>query len=1007
VGAAFWWGGSRLGINHDITAALPEKDPVVAAARDILRHHPALENVFVDIRFTREEPDRDALCDAGDAVSAALAGSGLVKVVTGRGGAETVSALFDLVTENLPSLLSREDLQGRVAPLIHTDRIKEILKDRQRELFRLDSLGRAKYLARDPLGLRNIPLERIHEAMPFKNGTLYRGHIISRDGRHLLIAAEPLGSPQDTDFARRLIRVLNSARALPEMAAARGGDLEMVYVGTFRAALDNETVIRRDTSRALALVMIGLAVLLLLCFRRFWIGILAAIPALAGIMLATFCYALLRDSIFALSLGFGGALISIAVDHGLTYVLLLDRPHETRALQVSRDVWSVASVTVLTTVVALLSLAATGIPLFAEVGLFAAMGVSLAAAFAHLFFPLLLPRLKGAKKLKRMPLERLADVLERTSNRYVLTALVVFALIMTLFIRFEFSVDLSRMNTLSPETLAAEKTVTEAWGDLSAQAHIMATGKDLDGLFNEMERLEEFLRHGQEKAALALTPPRAGVLPGPKAQKERLAAWKEFWTPERIMKLEKDLAATGPKLGFKANAFEPFLRLVRSPAPGPFNIPPRLMTPFGIFRDRLNGRWIFVEQVSPGASYDAGTFFQQSEKAGFRFFDPLHFSRHLAGELNSSFLKMLIMIGGVAVLMLFFLFADWRLLGVAIVPLAFSLAATLGTMGLLGLPLSIPSLMLAPILVGLGMDYGVYMARSCQRFGIDSRGHMGPFRLAILMGGMSTLVGTGSLALSHHAVLRSAGISTFLGIFYALVGTFGILPPLLRRIFRPAPTTGRLPRTGSREHTLLTLQRFRHLDPHPRFFARFKIMLDPMFPRLADFVEPGWNLLDMGCGYGVPAAWLLEAKPDLHITACDPDAERARVAARALGERAVVRNCGALDLHLEAGPVDAVLLLDMLHYLSDGELERLLGRLATLSGDGLNLIIRVTVPGKALTFLRFVETVRMRIKGQTPRFRPEGRMREILERAGFTVELTEPTAPGREETWFIARLNSP
>ena len=59
VGAAFWYGLSRLRVDNDITAALPENDPVVAAARRIVKHHPALENVFVDISLTGWGDGRD------------------------------------------------------------------------------------------------------------------------------------------------------------------------------------------------------------------------------------------------------------------------------------------------------------------------------------------------------------------------------------------------------------------------------------------------------------------------------------------------------------------------------------------------------------------------------------------------------------------------------------------------------------------------------------------------------------------------------------------------------------------------------------------------------------------------------------------------------------------------------------------------------------------------------------------------------------------------------------
>jgi ubiquinone/menaquinone biosynthesis C-methylase UbiE len=180
--------------------------------------------------------------------------------------------------------------------------------------------------------------------------------------------------------------------------------------------------------------------------------------------------------------------------------------------------------------------------------------------------------------------------------------------------------------------------------------------------------------------------------------------------------------------------------------------------------------------------------------------------------------------------------------------------------------------------------------------------------------------------------------------------------------------------------------------------------MDPMFPRLADFVRPGWKVIDVGCGYGVPAAWLLAIYPDLRFLACDPNGERARVAARVLGKRGEVFHCRALDLPLENERADTVLLLDILHYLSDQELMEFLGRVRPVLPAEGRLIIRVTIPGEEFRLFRFVEVARLRFKGARHYFRKVEQSVRILEDAGFKVGLVEPSPSRREETWFIARV---
>jgi hypothetical protein len=62
----------------------------------------------------------------------------------------------------------------------------------------------------------------------------------------------------------------------------------------------------------------------------------------------------------------------------------------------------------------------------------------------------------------------------------------------------------------------------------------------------------------------------------------------------------------------------------------------------------------------------------------------------------------------------------------------------------------------------------------------------------------------------------------------------------------------------------------------------------------------------------------------------------------------------------------------------------------------------VTLLKEKFSFQRLIETNKMRLKKKRPCWRSEEALIATLSRAGFMVDLVEPTAPGREETWFIA-----
>jgi SAM-dependent methyltransferase len=181
--------------------------------------------------------------------------------------------------------------------------------------------------------------------------------------------------------------------------------------------------------------------------------------------------------------------------------------------------------------------------------------------------------------------------------------------------------------------------------------------------------------------------------------------------------------------------------------------------------------------------------------------------------------------------------------------------------------------------------------------------------------------------------------------------------------------------------------------------------LDPMFPRLASFLDSPRHVIDIGCGYGVPAVWLLSLFPQTKVYGLDPDRRRVAIAARAFGDRGTASVGRAPDLPA-ASPdqVDSALMLDIIHLISDDELMLTLRRLYDKIMPGGKLILRTTVPSrKPVPWVRRIEEWRMKTLRLTPHFRSSEEVTGLLSEAGFMVELKEPTALNREETWFICR----
>jgi len=217
-----------------------------------------------------------------------------------------------------------------------------------------------------------------------------------------------------------------------------------------------------------------------------------------------------------------------------------------------------------------------------------------------------------------------------------------------------------------------------------------------------------------------------------------------------------------------------------------------------------------------------------------------------------------------------------------------------------------------------------------------------------------------------------------------------------------------------------TARRYRAAGRFTTGFVRGKLCHDPVYAYLIS--NPAWiprtgPLLDLGCGRGILMTLLSEAGklaliPSMEMPLCGIDLRPndAAAAKLALGREAEI---AVADVRAATLPAcEAVVLLDLLLYLTAEEQEVLLRRVAdTLPGGGV-LIMREADAGAGLRFraTRTAERLCALARGhfrQRYHYRSEAEWRSLLETLGFSVE-TVPMSEGTPfaNVLFIARLET-
>ena len=773
---------SRLVIDMDIVESLPKDDPIVNEAAYVINHLPSKDRIIIDLQSSGDIED---LTEGAVFIEKYLSGSGLFKTV-GLGDNEALfPELITRITDRLPYLFSEKELEEKIKPLLTREKITSELKQRYLELTSLDSIGQSNLIEKDPLGFRNIILAKLSSLSPSKNAKIYKHQIISTDNRHLLIILEPLSSGTDTGFA---LKMTSLVKKIESELDKKYSPLKIKYiltpVGSYRAALDNETKAKSDTEKAVLFATIGIALLLIAGFPRPWLGLFALVPALAGTAISLFVYSLFNKSISVLAIGFGGTIISFTVDYGIAYLLFLDRPIKTTGFEATKKVWSLGILAMLTTSISFALLFISGFKALSEIGYFAALGVVFTFAFVHLVYPFIFTEMLPAKKKGFFPLQKFVNKISSGTDRKKFYAACAIGLVLLFFAKPEFKVDLNSMNSVSNETIAAENLVKNTWGDILSRLYIMNSASTFEELQKNSDNITMMIGTDISENNISSGFTSSMVFPGKDLSMKNFEAWKKFFSQKRINEMRNNIYNACNETGFSTDAFDYFFNTVNINKPDYEKTPEKFYNFLSITRTKDN-KWMEFSTLTRGDNYKSEKFHDRYRSSGFiKILDPAYFSERIGHSILSAFIKMALIVGAATFIVAFIYLRNIKLVMASLIPTVFALVATFGTLNLIGETIGIAAVVVTIIIIGMGSDYALYLVRAYQKYGNEEDEEYGLIRLTVFLSAASTLIGFGVMSIAEHSMLRHAGIALLLGIIYSYIGAVAITPPLLNIIYK-------------------------------------------------------------------------------------------------------------------------------------------------------------------------------------------------------------------------------
>ncbi len=134
------------------------------------------------------------------------------------------------------------------------------------------------------------------------------------------------------------------------------------------------------------------------------------------------------------------------------------------------------------------------------------------------------------------------------------------------------------------------------------------------------------------------------------------------------------------------------------------------------------------------------------------------------------------------VVLLVFMYRRLAPLAVLMVSLGLSMGAMIAGMKLAGLSLNLFNVLAFPLVLGVGVDYGIYVVVAVRQ---KARHALAAIIKPVLLSGLTTIAGFGSLAWANHPALSSLGLVCALGVACSLFSTlFFVLPAYLWKGYR-------------------------------------------------------------------------------------------------------------------------------------------------------------------------------------------------------------------------------
>lgn len=689
---------------------------------------------------------------------------------------------IDYLTEHLPAYIDTSAYARFDTLLTHEHFVRQMQQNREDLTGEFGEMF-PELIQIDPMGMRNVLVDQL-EPLTSAGGSYKTidNHFFVPDSTVCIAFITPRYSATNTGQGSAMFQMLNTQI---EQFAQQHPEVEISYHGTPASGYYNSTQIKHDLTTTIAGALVLVLVFLLVCFRRWDTIPLLLLPVAFGTVFGLAMMYWLMGEFSLLALGIGGVILGVA----LSYVLHVLTHHQfvSDKEQLLRDQVKPVLLGCLTTIGSFAGLLFVKTDLLRDFGLFAAFAILGTTLFSLGYLPQLL-RGKQSSSLTTL-FSPLTNYPFDRKKPLIAAILLIITVCVGAFIvgGTRFDADMHNLGYDHPLTEHSEQLLRAKTYTSDKTKYFASQGRTMEEAIENFTLLDSKL-DSLQRLGLVKSYTRTNQIFVPlHQQQERIEAWKQYWTNERLATVRNLIAQTALQAGLNAEAFQPF-----------FDAATRDYQPDALYDANIipAGYQSTLTEQSYGGDYLVFTSVRcendsvrSSESDYMRICDAIakepnllvldtyYYITDTLTEMSDDFnlLQWLSMAFVLIVLWLSFHF-NMRHTLVAFAPILLSWLIVLGVMALFDVQFNLISIIISTFIFGIGVDYSIFIMHGL----ISESKILMAHKTAILLSAIVLITTVSSMLLAQHPAIRSVGFTTLVGLLSAIVLSYILQPAIYR-----------------------------------------------------------------------------------------------------------------------------------------------------------------------------------------------------------------------------------